>query len=108
MAFNPVYAGSGDNKLDVFGATDVATFTLSFTTGDTYVAGGLSLTAATFGLSRPILGINAIGTNTAGIIAEPMWNTQTSKLMLLVSGADLGAGTSLTGVSYTLQIFTQR
>lgn len=108
MAFTPTYAGSGDNKLDVYGATATAIWTITFSTGDTYVTGGLALVAATFGLSRPILGIVPVATNTAGVIATPTWNSQTSKMQLLVSGADLGSATSLTGVVYTVLIITQR
>lgn len=106
MSFNPTYAGVGDNKIDVYGATATAIWTIAFASGDTYVAGGLALASATFGLSRPIAGIIPIGDNTAGIIATPTWNTQTQKLQLLVSGAEVSG--SLTGVTYTVLIITQR
>jgi hypothetical protein len=108
MAFTPTYAGVGDNKIDDYGATAVAIWTITFSTGDTYVTGGLALVAATFGLSRPILGIVQVATNTAGIIASAVWNQQTSKLQLLVSGAELASATSLTGVVLTVLVITQR
>lgn len=82
MAFAQVLAGVGDNKLDIFGATPAALFTLTFGGADTYVTGGLSLTGAQFGLSRGIGGILCVGGNSASVVAEPYWNTQTQKLML--------------------------
>jgi hypothetical protein len=91
MAFAPTYAGVGDNKLDVYGATDVAMWTITFGASDTYVTGGLALVAATFGLSRPIAGVIVIGQNTAmeGILW--VWNTTTQKLQAFVTGASSGA-----------------
>lgn len=112
--FNPVYAAVGDNKRDVWGATDVAYYTISFATGDTYTAGGLSLTAALFGLSRPIASVVVEGVNTAGFVNGWVWNTQTQKLMGLTVGVspaafvDMVAGTSLTGVVLTVRVTTQR
>lgn len=118
MAFTQVVAGSGDNKRDVYGATDVSICTIAFGAGDTYVAGGLALAAAQFGLSRPILGVVVIGSNTAGIVIEWRWNTQTQKLMAMF--ANVGAinipvqdiedpnATVLTGMVLTVLVITQR
>ena len=114
MAFNAVLAGVGDNKRDIYGATDVAIWTIAFGAGDTYVAGGLALTAAQFGLSRPIAGVELIGVNTAGFVNDWVWNTQTQKFMGLTVGVspaafvDLVAGTSLTGVVLTVRVTAQR
>lgn len=115
--FNPVYAGVGDNKRDVYGATEVAIFTIAFASGDTYTTGGLALTAAIFGLSRPILSVEVIGCNTAAIVWQWMWNVQTQKLMMLgTSGntvglapnADATGSPSLTGFIVTVIVTTQR
>lgn len=114
MAFTPTYAGSGDNKRDVYGATEVGIWTITFSAGDTYVAGGLALAAATFGLSRPILTVEVVGVNTAGFVYGWVWNTQTAKLMGLTVGVspaafvDLVSTTSLTGVVLTVRVTTQR
>ena len=116
--FNPVYAGVGDNKLDVYGATDVAMFTITFGASDTYTAGGLALTAATFGLSRPIAGIVMLGGNTAGIVVGLYWNTQTQKLQMTEVNVglastpaefqELAASTSIASFAFTVLVFTQR
>lgn len=113
--FNPTYAAVGDNKLDAWGSTDVATdWTITFASGDTYTAGGLALTAALFGLSRPIADVQVVGVNTAGFVYGWRWNTQTQKLMGLTVGVspaafvDLVASTSLTGIVLTVRVVTQR
>ena len=119
--FNPTYAPVGDNKLDVYGATEVGIWTITFGASDTYATGGLALTAATFGLSRPIAGINVIGCNTAaittGIGDNEVWNTQTQKLQFEGTSAgtagaapieELANGTSIANAQLTVQIFTQR
>lgn len=118
MAFNPTYAAVGDNKIDAWGSTDVATdWTITFATGDTYVAGGLALTAALFGLSRPIADVQVVGVNTAASVWQWRWNTQTQKLMMLGAGggaagtaayADGTVGQSLTGMVVTVRVVTQR
>lgn len=79
--FNPVVAGVGDNKQESMGAIPIGMFTLTFTGTDTYLTGGMALTAALFGLSRPIAGIQVVGYNTAALGMEFFWNTQTQKLM---------------------------
>jgi len=120
--FNPVYAGLGDNKLDVWGSTEIGTWTITFGAADTYVTGGLALTAATFGLSRPIAGMNIIGVNTAaftvGVGDNIIWNSQTQKLQFEGSSsvttlgaapiAELASGTPIANVQLTVQIFTLR
>lgn len=118
MAFTPTYAAVGDNKLDAWGATDVATdWTITFSSGDTYVTGGLALVAATFGLSRPIADVQVVAVNTAASVWNWVWNSQTSKLMMLGAGggvagtaafADGGSGTSMTGFVVTVRVVTQR
>jgi len=115
--FNPVYAGVGDNKLDVYGATDVAIFTLAFTASDTYLTGGVALAAASFGLSRPILSVEVIGYNTAAAAGGMIWiwNTQTSKLMALWTGAVVSTAlaevtntTTIASFTLTVRVTTQR
>jgi hypothetical protein len=115
--FNPTYAGSGDNKRDVYGATEVGVWTITFGASDTYVTGGLALTAATFGLSRPILGLEVIGANTAASVYAYQWNSQTSKLMMLGTGgstagtaayADASSGASMASFAITVRVTTQR
>jgi hypothetical protein len=115
--FNPVYAGVGDNKLDVYGATDVAIWTMAFTASDTYLTGGLALLAATFGLSRPIAGVVVLGQNTAGGTAGMVWiwNTQTQKLQAFWTGAVVSTAlaevtntTSIASVTLTVLVITQR
>lgn len=115
--FNPVYAGVGDNKRDVYGATEVGIFTIAFASGDTYVGGGLALTNANFGLSRPILAVEVMGMNTAAIPWNWAWNTQTAKLMMLATTAntiglapneDNPNASSLTGMILTVMVTTQR
>jgi hypothetical protein len=116
MAFNPTYTGSGDNKLDVYGATAVAIWTIAFSAADTYVTGGLALLAATFGLSRPILGVEVIGFNTAGTGIVWQWNTTTGKLQAFVTGAASGsllaelssANTAIQSDTITVRVTTQR
>lgn len=114
MAFAPVYAGVGDNKLDVYGATPAALWTIAFGAGDTYVAGGLPLVAATFGLSRPIAGVLLVGVNTAAFVNGWVWNSQTQKFMGLTVGVspaayvDLVAATALVGVVLTVLVLATR
>jgi len=114
MAFNPTYAAVGDNKLDIYGATPTALWTISFGGSDTYVAGGLPLVAATFGLARPIAGVLTVGYNTAAFVNGWVWNPQTQKLQGLTVGVspaafvDLVAATSLTGVVLTVLVIAQR
>ena len=113
--FNPTYAGVGDNKLDVYGSTDVAIWTIAFGGSDTYLTGGLTgLLAATFGLSRPILSVEVVGVNTAGLGMIWVWNTQTSALMAYWSGTasavlnQVTNGTPLTGIVLTVRVTVQR
>jgi hypothetical protein len=111
--FNPVYAGAGDNKLDVYGATDVAIWTITFGGSDTYTAGGLALVAATFGLSRPILAVEVIGANTAAFGVDWAWNSQTQKLQAEWTGAVLSAAFaeisgSIANWAITVRVTTQR
>jgi len=113
--FNATIAGVGDNKLDVYGATDVSISTLTFLSTDTYLTGGYTgLTAAAFGLSRPILSIEVIGMNTAGLGMVWIWNTQTSALMAYWSGTasavlnQVANTTSLNGVVLTVRVTGQR
>lgn len=115
--FNPVYAGIGDNKRDVYGATEVGLWSIAFASGDTYTSGGLALVAATFGLSRPILSVELVGANTAAILWNWVWNVQTQKLMMLGAGggtagtvpnADATSSQSLTGFIIYVQVTTQR
>lgn len=116
MAFNPVFAGLGDNRHDFIGSIEQAQFTCTFTGGDTYVAGGLSLVQGNFGMSRPLAAVRAIGENTAGIALGVVWkwNTQTQKLQAFFTGAGLSAALaeagaiSLTGVVLTLWAIGQR
>jgi len=95
--FNPVYAGLGDNKLDVYGATDVAIWTITMGASDTYTAGGLALVAATFGLSRPIAGVEVIGVSTAALGVTWMWNVTTQKLTGYWSGTASAVFNELSG-----------
>jgi hypothetical protein len=117
MAFNAVIAGVGDNKRDVYGATDTSVSTITFGAGDTYVAGGLALLAAQFGLSRPIAGIKVIGVNTVASVWDWAWNTQTQKLQMLGAGggaagtaafADATAATAMANFQVTVLVITQR
>lgn len=114
MAFTPTYAKLGDSGYDIFGATPVAIYTITFSAGDTYVAGGLPLTAAIFGLSRPLSTVQVIGVNTAAFVTGWQWNTQTQKLMGLTVGAtpaafvDLVAATALAGYVLTALAMGQR
>lgn len=117
MAFAPTYTGIGDNKRDIFGATEVGIWTVAFGAGDTYVAGGLALTSALFGLSRPLLGLSIVGQNTAALPWGWMFNTQTVKLQMLATlAAAIGLApfeenpnaTVLTGMVLTVLVFTQR
>jgi hypothetical protein len=91
MAYSLTYAGSGDNKLDVYGATPVAIWTITTSGADTYVAGGIPLVAASFGLSRPIGSVEVIGVNTAAIGIVWQWNVTTQKLAGYWTGAGLSA-----------------
>lgn len=116
MAFNPTYAGVGDNKLDVYGATDVAIWTITMGGADTYLTGGLALTAALFGLSRPILAVEVIAMNTTaqsgGMVWQ--WNFTTQSLMAVWSGAAAGAlpqvtnGTSIANFVLYVKVTVQR
>jgi hypothetical protein len=118
MAFNTAFTAVGDGGIDMFGATEVGVnWQLAFTAGSTYVTGGLALTAAQFGLSRPIAYVLFAAYNTAAIVAPAIWNFQTSKMMLLgtTAGAagtapyqDLTNGTAIAGFGYLLQVVTQR
>lgn len=117
MAFNPVYTPVGDNKYDVYGSTGVAIFDIVFGAGDTYVAGGLALAAATFGLSRPIASVEPMGSNTAATVWNWFWNTQTQKFMMLGAGggaagtaanADATAATAMANFSVRVLVTTQR
>ena len=114
MAFNPTYAPVGDNKLDVFGATPAAVWTITFGGADTYVAGGLALVASTFGLSRPIAGVLHLGSNTAlSVVMLPVWNTQTQKLQLLwtgpaISGVLAEVSGSIANFAMTVLVLAQR
>jgi hypothetical protein len=121
MSFNPVYTALGDNKRDVYGATEVGMWTITFGAGDTYVTGGLALVAATFGLSRPIAGINVMAINTAaltvGVGDNVIWNSQTQKLQFEGAGggaagtvgvAELNNGVSIANAALTLQIICLR
>ena len=87
MSFNLTYAGAGDNKSDVYGSTPVAIWTIATGAADTYVAGGMALSAASFGLSRPIASVDVIGVNTAALGITWVWNVQTQKLMGFWTGA---------------------
>jgi hypothetical protein len=102
MAFNPVYAAVGDNGRDLYGATPVAIWTVTTGAADTYVAGGLALAAASFGLSRPIAAVEVIGVNTAAIGITWVWNVQTQKLM----GFWTGAGNSAVEAQISGNIFS--
>jgi hypothetical protein len=108
--FNPVIAGAGDNKLDVYGATAVAIQTAAFTASDTYLTGGWAPTAQTFGLSRPILAVEVIGQNTAGATTgfAWVWNTQTSKLQAFSASAEVANTTTIASVTLTVRVTTQR
>jgi hypothetical protein len=122
MAFNPTYAKVGDNGLDVYGATEVGCWTITFGGADTYVTGGLALVSQNFGLSRPIAGVNILGINTAaitlGIGDNIIWNTQTQKLQMEGSNAtvtagaagiqELNNGVSIANLQVTVQVFTLR
>ena len=114
---NPVIAGVGDNKRDVYGATEVGIFTLTFGAGDTYVSGGLALTNASFGLSRPLISAEVMGGNTVSTVWNWFWNTQTSKVMMLGSGggaagtaanADAANATAMANFAVTVIVTTQR
>lgn len=114
--FNATFAAVGDNGLDAYGATDVGIWTLTFLSTDTYLTNGYTgITAAKFGLSRPILAIEVIGVNTAGVGMTWVWNTQTSALMAFWTGAGLSAvlaqvtnTTSLSGIVLTVRVTTSR
>jgi hypothetical protein len=111
--FNPVYAGVGDNKRDVYGATEVGIWTITFGASDTYTAGGLALAAATFGLSRPILAVEVIGGNTAQAGVVWSWNTQTGKLQAFWTGAAVSGvlaeiSGSIASWAITILVYTQR
>lgn len=118
MAFNPTYAAIGDNKVDVYGATLTGVWSITFGGSDTYLTGGLALVAATFGLSRPIAGMIQIAINTAAIVANALWNSQTSKLQLQEVNVGLASTpapfqelpntTSIANFAYTFLIITQR
>lgn len=115
MAFNPVFAGLGDNKTDFLGAIPVAMFTITFGAGDTYLTNGLALAAANFGLSRPIAGILVVGKNTAAIGMDFVWNTQTQKLQAIQSttGApaalvEVANATSIASFGLTVLVIAQR
>jgi hypothetical protein len=113
--FNATFAAVGDNGLDVYGATDVAIFTLTFLSTDTYLTNGYTLTAAKFGLSRPILAVEVIGLNTAALGTVWTWNTQTGALMGFWTGAGFSAvlaeianTTTLSGFVLTVRVTTKR
>jgi len=116
--FNPVLTKVGDGGREVYGATEVGTWQAAFASGDTYTTGGWALTAALFGLSRPIAGIEVNGYNTAAIVWMWQWNFQTAKLQMLGAGGTATAGTvtfadatstqSLTGMVIQLFIWTTR
>jgi hypothetical protein len=121
MAFNPTYAKVGDQGLDVWGATEVGLWTITFGAADTYVTGGLALTAATFGLTTPVsqpVTVLVVGQNTAGEGLFWMWNTQTGKLQAFWDPAEsaspqvfaeLGSASALIqNVALTVLIIVQR
>lgn len=83
-------AGVGDNKYDIYGATPTGVFTVTMDTS--YPAGGYALTAAAFGLSRPIAGVLVIGVNTAALVSAYQYNAATGKLQVLSTTAG-AAGT---------------
>lgn len=102
----------GDNKRDVYGATEVAMFDVTF--DNSYPAGGYAVVAKTFGLSRPIAGIAFIAVNTAGIVQMFYYNNQTGKIMVLMVGAstaafaDLTPTTNIATMTVRALVFTQR
>ena len=113
--FNAVFAGLGDNKTDFLGAIPVAMYTITFGAADTYLTGGLALTAANFGLSRPIAGVLVVGQNTASVGQEWNWNSQTQKLQAIQSttGApaafvELANTTSIANFAMTVLVLAQR
>jgi len=113
--FNAVYAGLGDNKTDYLGSIPVAMFTITFGASDTYLTGGLALTAALFGLSRPIAGIIIVGQNTAAGGQDWAWNSQTLKLQAFQSttGApaalvELANTTTIANFALTVLVIAQR
>lgn len=119
MAFNPTYAGVGDNKLDIYGATPVSIWTIAFSSADTYVTGGLALACVTFGLTTLVsqpAAVEVIGTNTAGLGIVWQWNTTTGKLQAFVTGAASGsllaelssANTAIQSVTITVRVTVQR
>jgi len=113
--FNPVVAGLGDNDNDVWGATGVAMFTMTFAAGDTYLTNGFALDKTKFGLSRPIAAVIVCGYNTAGIGMEWFWNAQTQKLQARWTGAAVSSAlaevtntTAIAGFVVTILVITQR
>jgi hypothetical protein len=117
MAFAPTYAGVGDNKRDVYGATEVGIWSITFSGADTYVTGGLALTSATFGLSRPILAVEVLATNTAAGVWYWAFNNQTGKLQMYGTGggvagtaafAEASNATSIANFAIAVIVYTQR
>lgn len=113
--FNPVITFLGDNKRDVYGSTPTAMPVLTFTGTDTYLTGGFALTAALFGLDRPIAGVLVIGGNTANAAIDWEWNTQTQKLMAQWMGTaftgvfqEVANATVIANFALTLLVFGQR
>lgn len=97
--FNPTFTGVGDNRLDYMGAIPIAIFDMLFTGTDTYLTGGIALTSANFGLSRPICAVEVMGANTASPGWIWSWNTQTNKLQAFQSTT--GAPAALVEVNNT-------
>lgn len=83
-------AAVGDNKLDIYGSTPAAVYDV--TLDNSYPAGGYVVTAAQFGF-RGLAGLKIIGINTAGVVNNYAWNSQTGKLMVLRTTAGV-AGTA--------------
>ena len=107
--------GVGDNKRDVYGATEIGVFDM--TLDNSYPAGGYVLTSQTFGVSRPLLAVEPMGGNTASVVWNYFWNTQTSKFQVLgasggaagtAANADATAATDLHLITVRVMVTTQR
>ena len=83
MAFTPTYSPVAPNAtLGGQGYGRMQDITMDAVSA--YPAGGFALTGCGI---QTILGVAHVGNNTAGVGYIPAWNSQTSKLQILVSGA---------------------
>jgi hypothetical protein len=91
--------------------------TVTFDNGNYITGGFVGFTAAALGLKAPIAGITILGCNTAGILLDPVYDSQALALKFVgTSGGTVGlapnvelANSVLMGsASYTMRVWAKR